>query len=132
MTPAIREYVTQTTVPLHTVLAQFSRVGAATSSQGPAALEGVMHRALTFIALIPLSGCALSHANRTSPTMRATNLDPRCAEVARWRAVDAARNGYDEDIQRRIYRESFDACRASPATFTEIAPPAEEGSVAGR
>lgn len=99
---------------------------------GPrAVLEGDMHRTLALIALIPLLGCAPSDANR-APSMRAANLDPYCAEVARWRAVDAASNGYDENIQRRIYREAFDACRTSPTVFTEIAPPAEKGKVAGR
>lgn len=58
-------------------------------------------------ACLALTGCGLSAPDEQHlPPMP----DPRCAAAARERAADAAINGYDESLQRRVARDSYAIC----------------------
>jgi hypothetical protein len=62
-----------------------------------------IHQLIVIIA-IGLSGCA-TQTNRPQ-----AEESSHCDSVAATRANDAARNGYDQDMQKRIYDSSYQDC----------------------
>jgi hypothetical protein len=51
-------------------------------------------------------------ARNTDKPQVAVQRDDSCGAVARQRAQDAAYNGYDRDMQERIYKDSYNECVA--------------------
>ena len=67
-----------------------------------------------------LLGCSLIPglgSDDTDNQQAALQYDESCVEVARQRAQDAGYNGYDRDMQKRIYEYSYTECVAGRKKF---------------
>lgn len=72
-----------------------------------------MREAMLAFAVVVLAACAGPDEGPPAELQ-----DPHCRSIAADRARDAAENGYDEDMQRRIFEDSYRRCLTSTAHFT--------------
>lgn len=67
---------------------------------------------VVFICL-PLGGCTML-APHAPPPPASQSADPYCAGIASARARDAAENGFDGDLQAKIYADTYARCVTAP------------------
>ena len=70
---------------------------------------------LVLVAAVLLDGCG-GDLSKSAPVAATVQVpfsdDEHCRAVARERADDALANGYDFNIEERVYQETSDDCRA--------------------
>lgn len=74
---------------------------------------------MKFLAVMLLSAAVSGCSTHQTITFRADPMD-RCSTIAEQRADDGASNGYDQNLQKSVYRDTYADCVKWDAKYDGI------------